>query len=887
MVSAIPMPPVPGTPVDLILTPEMTRVSLSWSSVEFASSYKIYWSTVQSTSLENMDVINVNATSFVHEFLNSDTNYYYRVSAVNLSDESVPSIEKSTKTLAPVPLAPADVSVSVVGSDLVLNWSNVSYALSYKVYLSSNPISSIEGLDGIPIEAAQYVHQSAVIRQQYFYRISSIGSSGESAASEQMTGVIEEKLIADVLSEIPDPIFRNCVALTASEHQWTSISEVLSLTCSAYADGIIESLDGIHQFPLVTELVFFGNNIQNLDAFSGYSFPALTRILLVNNGIENIDGLGGMIAPNLSSLMLDQNHISNLNALSSITSLTELSVSQNQVVDVSPISNLSALRKLDLHSNRIGGINIGNLNSLLPLASSNTIEDFDISQNIDIDCAELEAILHSLGEVNKIPDSPINGVNCTITTNSVPLSPKNIVARAGADFVQFLWDESLGATSYTVYWSNEPIGSGGVVFEFPEVTHDFVHQTLQSGLPHYYQVSASSANGESVKTSEISLTPQPVLLTELTVPDPGFQNCVNEMIDTGPWIYAHEVEILNCSSRETAIEDLTGIHNFSGVSSMDFSYNFLLNLNGFELSYFPNLISLNVYNNYISSAEAIVTAKLPLIIELNFGSNNQLLSAKPINTLTTLEKLYFEWMGWVDLNDMPDLINLTDLGLVAMSLFTDEPLNIDGIRNYSNLERLNLASNFIQDYSPLAAIDSLIEVRLAGNDIEDLSFFSTLTNVTQLDFSGNSISDVTPLANMAQLQNLNLSSNQISDVTRLAALTQLQKLDLSYNLIADAEQFSNMSQLQYLTLTFNRIEDVRPFSALTQLLRLGLFENRIGFNGAGNIIHLKDLIFAEEIELGLNPNMDCGELSGLISFLAEGVVVYKSSFPQGVIACTP
>ena len=885
IVSATPMPPVPGTPAELTLTPDINSVSLSWGDVEFASSYKIYWSTSQAIPLANMEVINVNATSFVHESLNSDTDYYYRVSTVNLSGESIPSIERTVKTLAPVPLTPADISVSVAGSDLVLNWSKVPYALSYKIYRSSNPIISTEGLDAILVDTPQYIHHSPVIKQTFYYRISSVGSTGESATSEQVTGVIEDKLISDVLELIPDQTFRNCIALMASENQWSNVSEASSLVCSSDEGGFIQSLDGIHQFLFITELSFFGNQIQNLDAFSGHLFPALTRILLANNGIENIDGLGGIIAPNLYYLNLDQNNISDLNALSSLTSLIDLSVSQNQVVDVSPLSNLTALHKLDLHNNKVGGVNIGNLDSLLPLTSNNVFEYFDISQNINIDCAELEAILHSLGGVDKIPDSPINESNCTITKDSIPLSPKNVITRAGADFVQFLWDESLGATSYTVYWSNEPIGSGGMVFEFPEVTHDFVHQQLLSGLSHYYQISASNVNGESIRTSEISLTPQPVLLSELVELDPGFQNCVNEMIDTGQWMYAHEVDELNCSSRESAIENLTGVHHFSGVSRMDFSGNNLSDLNGFEFSYFPNLSYLNLYWNYISSAEGLLTAHMPSIIELIFGSNNQLLSAKPINTLTTLQKLYFEWMVWVDLNDLPDLINLTDLGFSSMSNQGD-PLNIDAIKNYSKLERLDLSFNLVQDYSSLAAIDSLTYVNLMGNNIGDLSLIPILNSVTHLDVSNNSINNVSPLANMTQLQDLNLSSNQISDVTPLTALAQLQKLDLSYNWIADAAQFSNMSQLQYLTLTFNRIEDVRPFSALTQMLRLGLFDNRIGFNPNGNVIHLKDLTSAEEIELGFNPNMDCWELSELRSFLGEDVVVHKSSFSHVEIGCT-
>jgi len=164
MVSAIPMPPVPGTPVDLILTPEMTSVSLSWSSVEFANSYKIYWSTSQSASLANMDVINVNATSFSHELLNSDTDYYYRVSAVNLSGESVPTIERTVKTL--VSLLPVDVNVISGNEQNTITWSDAVGATAYSIFWSINDAELTNKLENV---TSGYIHNNLTNGVTYNY----------------------------------------------------------------------------------------------------------------------------------------------------------------------------------------------------------------------------------------------------------------------------------------------------------------------------------------------------------------------------------------------------------------------------------------------------------------------------------------------------------------------------------------------------------------------------------------------------------------------------------------------------------------------------------------------------------------------------------------------
>ncbi len=783
----------PNAPNDIRAEINENAIGLQWDEVSGAKNYHLYWSTSPDIAIKERNHIPTVNPGFTHIDLAYGQKYYYIITSENEAGESVGSqelvVKTDEKTIIPV-AAPTDISVSVVANDIVLNWSEVLYATSYKMYLSPSPIISIDGLDGIPIEATEYVHQSPVVNQQYYYRISSIGSSGDSTVSEQVTAVIEDKLISDALKLIPDQTFRNCISSMASEHQWINASEVSYLECSSGEGGFIQSLDGIHQFLFVTEFTFFGGKIQNLDAFSGLSFPALTRIQLVNNGIENITGLGEIIAPNLSYLILDQNKISDLNPLSSLSSLIELSVSQNQVVDVSPASNLTALRKLDFHANKIGGVNIGNLNSLLPLTSSDTFEYFNVDQNIGVDCAELEMVLHSLGGI-KIPDSPINDINCSVTESSLPLSPKNIVARAGADFVQFLWDESLGATSYTVYWSNEFIGSssgsGAEVFEFPEVTHDFVHQQLQSGLPHYYQISASNANGESIQTSEISLTPLPVLLSEMTVPDPGFQECVNDIIDTGPWVYAHEVEVLNCSlSSNTSINDLTGIHLFSGVRSIDLSGKGLETLDGFDFSYFPDLVSLNLYGNSIYSAEALSTSIVPQLKDLDISSNNQLLSVKPLNSLTSLTSLKLVWNSLVDLREIPDLVNLEDLDISSMSFFSGISLNIDVLSNYSKLVELDMSFNVITDYSSLSDLTNLERLLLINNKIDDISFITIPSSVLELNLSNNEISDVTPLSGMTQLQFLNLNRNVIGNtpeenIIKLNALTSASEISLIGN----------------------------------------------------------------------------------------------------------
>ena len=58
-----------------------------------------------------------------------------------------------------------------------------------------------------------------------------------------------------------------------------------------------------------------------------------------------------------------------------------------------------------------------------------------------------------------------------------------------------------------------------------------------------------------------------------------------------------------------------------------------------------------------------------------------------------------------------------------------------------------------------------------------------LTNLTRLDLYHNEIQDISVLANLTNLTDFDLSYNQIQDISALSNLTNLTSLDLSENQI--------------------------------------------------------------------------------------------------------
>lgn len=129
-VSATPMPPAPGAPMNVAATSGDTQVQLSWSPVLDATSYNVYWSKTAGVVPGGTGVAKVPgvvATSYTHAGLTNGDTYFYVISANGMSGESAASAEKSARPLPPPPPAPLGLT-AVPAKDLLeiaVQWFDV------------------------------------------------------------------------------------------------------------------------------------------------------------------------------------------------------------------------------------------------------------------------------------------------------------------------------------------------------------------------------------------------------------------------------------------------------------------------------------------------------------------------------------------------------------------------------------------------------------------------------------------------------------------------------------------------------------------------------------------------------------------------------------------
>jgi fibronectin type 3 domain-containing protein len=166
----------PESPSSLTAVPlSATSLTISWNPSPGASSYNLYHSNTTATGTYNL-LATVNDTNYTHTGLTVNTDYFYRVSAVNIIGEGEKSAYITGRITAPA--TPANVRVEPVShTSLRISWDPVPGALMYSVYRNtgstvsaSNMITSITG--------TYYIDTGLNPFSQYFYKVSATNDIG-------------------------------------------------------------------------------------------------------------------------------------------------------------------------------------------------------------------------------------------------------------------------------------------------------------------------------------------------------------------------------------------------------------------------------------------------------------------------------------------------------------------------------------------------------------------------------------------------------------------------------------------------------------------------------------------------------------------------------------
>jgi fibronectin type 3 domain-containing protein len=184
-VNAIPTAPAtpPAVPTGLQATAGNAQVILNWNAIAGATSYHVKRSASSGTETQISAPV---SNSFTDTGVTNGTKYFYVVSAVNSTGESANSSEVSATPTAPAvpPATPTGLQATAGNAQVSLSWNASTGATSYNVKRSTVTGGPFNTTRASPT-ATNYVDGTVTNGTTYFYVVSAVNASGESANSAQ------------------------------------------------------------------------------------------------------------------------------------------------------------------------------------------------------------------------------------------------------------------------------------------------------------------------------------------------------------------------------------------------------------------------------------------------------------------------------------------------------------------------------------------------------------------------------------------------------------------------------------------------------------------------------------------------------------------------------
>lgn len=174
----IPVPASPAAPV--ISVPTASTLTVSWAAVSHASSYTVK----RSLNADMSAATNLGAkvSGFIDSSLNSNTTYYYTVTAVNVTGSSAASPVGSLSTSGG-PSTPTNSPTfsNPTLTSIVVSWNPVAGATSYNVARSTS--ADMTGAVQLGAKTSGFTDTGLNANTYYYYTYSAVDANGSSASS--------------------------------------------------------------------------------------------------------------------------------------------------------------------------------------------------------------------------------------------------------------------------------------------------------------------------------------------------------------------------------------------------------------------------------------------------------------------------------------------------------------------------------------------------------------------------------------------------------------------------------------------------------------------------------------------------------------------------------
>ena len=528
----------------------------------------------------------------------------------------------------------------------------------------------------------------------------------------------------------------------------------------------IDDLSPLKYDIMLEELDIAHTDVNNLSVLE-----ILSKLEKLNISHTQVNTLNDVkLCPNMAYLAAEGCKINTLQPLTELNNIVSLNISSTPIRDLSPVSHLT-----DLQSLKISQTPINNLNALQDM--ENLKEIFCSNTNIS-DLTPLK----NHRRLSKVycDNTRIDGKQASEFTKGNP-------------FTLVIYDTN----ALEQWWEELPIYWKAV----------FSQQTSIDGNPTTEQLH------EVINMTDLDLSGNAYI--QNLMPVNRLTNLVN----------------LNIANTEiTRLNALTGMTNLENINLENTHIDDLSPLAGAN-----SLKTINISNTPITDLSPLandVHLETVLANNTRINTTQVYLLKENLRDVTVIYQTdaLNNWWGNLDgswkriLSDHvgcdeydPSALDLQKIIDLKCLVVEDEEgiQNLEPIRNFHWLEKVNLIGQGIRDIKPLSNKIYLQELLLQNNPISDLSPLATDTLISVLNIENTQVSDLSGLENMKHLRILNAGGTGIKSLKPLAKMMELEELLVNNTDVKKISPIEDLPSLKLLKIYNTKVKN-KTVTALQQ-----------------------------------------------------------------------
>jgi fibronectin type 3 domain-containing protein len=172
---------VAGAPSGVVALPQNGQVFLRWTSPAGAATYNVFRGTASGQEAAIPVLIGVTGPFVTDTRLTNGNAYFYQVTAVNASGESIKSTEVTATPLAP----PTNLTTSGALGQVTLSWTAAPGDSTYNVYRGTSPGAENPTPVKTGVSGTSFMDTGLFSGTTYYYQVTGVNAGGESGKSNE------------------------------------------------------------------------------------------------------------------------------------------------------------------------------------------------------------------------------------------------------------------------------------------------------------------------------------------------------------------------------------------------------------------------------------------------------------------------------------------------------------------------------------------------------------------------------------------------------------------------------------------------------------------------------------------------------------------------------